>query len=265
MVSYGGTEGTRGQSFSKRSPWTDLTAKSFYEIFAPMLKGDFNAPFAKMMKMTAKEEAQKGVEQERTKIAQATDLSPVATQKMFRDVGSAAVAAGPGALQNVFKSVGDYLSQLLSIPVETVSVQKGGRSTQGGVCSCENLKALNEGYLMASLRTFRDLHFRPLSDIDIGYKWMAEWFVPLVLHSKFIKKMGRMVMFHPLTQLSTWVYRGNKHGFIFIPFMYFWIYFWKMAGRVTSQRFVEKTPRSNLSRYPLMITTFGRRFKEVMF
>jgi hypothetical protein len=119
--------------------------------------------------------------------------------------------------------------------------------------------AVNEGYLLDDIRKFRDSHFYPGSDIDVGYKAMSEWFVPLVTNHRFLRKVGRALLYLPLARVAQWVYSDDNLGFLFIPFAYGWVWFWKLYGRLTKKRFLERTPRPFKPTYPTMTQTFFAR------
>ena len=261
MVSYQSPSSSSSDSASM-SPLGMLEgiklAKQSRDVFAPTyLGGDFNTPLMQALSKIALNKGEKATTQQMGKISSTPGLTAPAKQKMIANLSGEAIGAAAGVPGSMYEEAAKAIQQLITPISISQSSSQGGSG--GGICSCENLKALNEGKLDENLRRFRDSHFIPLSSIDIGYKAMAEWMVPLVKKSPFWMKVGRALMLRPLCRATNWLYGEDKFGFIFLPSVYFWIWLWKIYGRMSKKRFTEKTPRPVLSRYPVMTITFLKR------
>jgi len=230
------------------------------EIFA----GNMSSPTARAMQTVVGEAGMRESAQERRRISETRGMSTPARQRAVAGAGGGAVSAMAKVPQEMWQKAAEYLT---TYSMQAPAVGQIGKSSEksfgGGICSCHNLRTLNEGKLEENIREFRDEHFDPYGLLERGYKRMAEWFVPLVNRSPKVKMLGRIWLLFPLSKVSGWVKGENKFGWMYIPFAYFWIYFWKVYG-IGANQYSQVTPRKTLSSYPSMTSTFIVRFREVI-
>ena len=267
MVSGGGSKSKATNiPIFKYLPGQEKLAENLVGQFGDIFSGNMASPMARTMQTIVGEAGMREAAQERRRISETRGMSTPARQQAVGAAGEGAVKTMAGVPQTMWQTAAQYLSAYsMQAPAVGQLGKETSKSMQGGICeSCYIMKALNKGELEENLRYFRDVHFASLSDIDYGYKAMAEWLIPLLAQSKVILRSGYFFMLKPLCGVADWVYKKNKVGFIYIPVAYFWVGFWKFYGRITKKKFEEKTPRLPLSYYPSMISTFVKRFKEVL-
>lgn len=272
MVSYsqskGGGSVSRTDPTYKYLPGQEGVAENLVNQFSDIFSGNMANPTARAMQNIVGEAGMRESAQERRRIAETRGMSTPARQRAVAGAGTGAVSTMARVPQEMWQKAAEYLStysmQAPAVGQTGISKTDPTKSYGGGICSCENMKALNEGHLMEVIRRFRDEHFSPGSDIDVGYKMMGEWFVPLITGNKWLMKLGRVTLFHPFHFCFQWLYKENLFGFIFLPFIYGWVWGWKLSGRMSGRQFSEKTPRVKRLSYPLMTQTFLRRLMEVI-
>lgn len=264
MVSVGHQRGTRSRPVFQYLPgqleYLPQYAQTWKDIFA----GNMSSPTAQALQTAIGEAGMREAAQQRRQVSETRGLSTAAKQRLVGGMTEGVTKTMAGVPQEMFSMAAEWLGAYTLMPPAVGQYTSGGGGTSVGICSCDNMRALNEGELLEVLRHFRDSHFAPLSDIDIGYKAMSEWFVPFVKSNKGAMWLGRKLLLIPLSKVAQWVEGDEPTGFLYLPFAYFWVWFWKLYGRVTRKKFTEKTPRYHRYYYPLMSRTFLIRFREVI-
>lgn len=100
----------------------------------------------------------------------------------------------------------------------------GAMSTVGGGGCC--FIFLEGGLLTGKVKELRDELFTKDSYVAKGYRKMAEWLVPWMRKSQFIKKIVIKLMLKPIA-----TYSDKRNGF-FIPVCIFWCLVWDLYGRL---------------------------------
>lgn len=265
MVSASGSKGSsKTTPIFKYLPGQEAVAGQTLGTFQDIFSGNMASPTARAMQNIVGEAGMRESAQERRRISETRGMSTPARQRAVAGAGEGAVSTMAKVPQEMWQKAAEYLT---TYSMQAPAVGQVGKSSEksfgGGICSCHNLRTLDEGELEESLREFRDAHFDPYGLLERGYKRMAEWFVPLVKGSSLIKMLGRMFMLFPLSSVSGWVKGENKFGWLYLPFAYFWISFWKLYG-MNAYQYTLKHPRSMLPSYPSMTSTFISKFREVI-
>lgn len=86
-----------------------------------------------------------------------------------------------------------------------------------------------EGLLTEYVRNYRDSHYGNKGLVAKGYKWMANWLVPLMKEYSCIQSMVKYLMTTPLSKYAEWHCNKNNYGWIFWPFK-IWSIFWRIIG-----------------------------------
>jgi len=204
-------------------------AQTWKDIFA----GDLESPTAKMLQQTTGEAAMRETAQQRRSIAGTRGLTAPAKAKAMSTLGGTAVSAMAKVPQDIWGAAKEFLSAY-SLTPPTVASGTASRTSGGGgwgVCSCENLRELNEGHLTDDLRQFRDEHYDRFGDVAYGYKRMSRWFVPLVRRHPIFKMVGRLILFLPLSKITEFHYGRNRYGVIFFWIGKFWETVWRVTGK----------------------------------
>ena len=85
--------------------------------------------------------------------------------------------------------------------------------------------------LTDNVRDLRDNLFPKGSPIEIGYRKMSSWLVPLMARNWFIKRIVRFIMLDPICNIADHYYGYNSWGWIFRPVGHFWKKVWERMGR----------------------------------
>lgn len=86
-----------------------------------------------------------------------------------------------------------------------------------------------EGELTQIVRNYRNLHYGNTSFVAFGYKWMANWLVPLMKKNIIVQKFIKYFMTTPLSKYAEWYFNKNNYGWIFWPFK-IWVTTWRTIG-----------------------------------
>ena len=93
----------------------------------------------------------------------------------------------------------------------------------------------HNGILPWWVRSYRDMTYSLQPEIAVGYKWMANWLVPMMEKSVFIKSLVNETLVTPLTAYGGWFYSvpGYEHGKCYAGHKRFWFGLWKCVAILT--------------------------------
>lgn len=243
-MSFGKTKGTKSVSAPVfKETWLPGQKEyipEFAKVWKDIFGGKLDSPAAKMLQQITGEAAMKETAQQRRSIAGTKGMTAPAKAKAMSTLGGTAVSAMAKVPQDIWGAAKEFLSAYSLTPPTVssgaVSKSSGGGGFQAGLCSCQNLRAVNEGVLIADLQRFRDEHFSQDGDIAFGYYSMGLWFVPLVKRSKVIKQLGRIFFYQPLVKIAEFHYGKNHYGIIFFWIGKFWETFWRVTGKIGREK-----------------------------
>ena len=244
-MSFGKTKATKSVSVPVfKETWLPGQKEyipEFANIWKDIFAGNLESPTAKMLQQITGEAAMRETAQQRRSIAGTKGMTAPAKAKAMSTLGGTAVSAMAKVPQDIWGAAKEFLSAYTLAPPTvtsgTAGKTSGGGGWQAGICSCQNLRAVNEGVLIEDLQRFRDEHFSQDGDIAFGYYSMGLWFVPLVKRSKVIKQLGRIFFYHPLVKYTEFHYDKNHYGVIFFWVAKFWEIFWKLTGKKERKRY----------------------------
>jgi hypothetical protein len=158
-------------------------------------------------------------------------------QDIFMDQLSKAYGYATGAPQQSISAFGGASqSAQTAAQIKAANEQammSGISSGVGGLC-CWNFLAAH-GKVTEDVKRYRDEHYPKGCSVSKGYKWMSEWFVPLMkVHPRF-RRFIDFVIFDPMTKYAEWYYGKNKYGWIFKPIATFATGLWGEWGKKIPQ------------------------------
>jgi hypothetical protein len=105
-----------------------------------------------------------------------------------------------------------------------------GLGAQLGSLCCWILVYGNGGYLPWFVKPLRDIAYYKEPLVAKGYKWMANWLVPLMMLCEPVEKLVKCLMIQPLTEHCAYIMsvKGCKARTMY---QVFWFKAWKFCGK----------------------------------
>lgn len=254
MGSFGGGSKSKARAYQSSQPkafWLPGQEAAAEEMLGSMkriFEGDLTSPFAKAYQTAMSEAAMRARANEMSRISGMRGFSTPAKQKAIATLAEAGVSELAKVPQQLMDLSYQYLSHYTLTPPQigqqSVGVSKEvsrGAPTMS-LCSCYIFRAGD--HFERAVREYRDLHFSPDSAIAIGYKNMSQWLVPLMKRYASVRNIVIAVMLKPLALYARWFFKENGFGFVFLPFAYFWVGFWRLYGKLKPHTYQEATPRT---------------------
>jgi len=216
-------------------PGQKSAAKGYLKSIRDIYKGKLNTKTGRMLQTIVGESAMRETARQRSAITGTRGLSAPAKAKAISGLGGSSIQAMAGVPQTIWQQAAEALQgYATAAPVVaggTVGTTTGGGGRSYGLCTCENLRAVNRAYLPETLRRFRDEHYDRFGDVARGYREMSKWFVPIVRSHAAVKFVARIVLLIPLLKIADFHYGRNHYGIIFYWAGKFWETFWKILGK----------------------------------
>lgn len=145
----------------------------------------------------------------------------------YTEAGMAATTAGQvGAAQ--------YPMMLPAMQMATAGMGPAGYSTsssqQAPQMSCCFIFIEGER-LTTNVRRFRDSLFTKGGVVELGYRRMAKWLVPIMRRNWFVKEIVKATMLTPICSIADYHYGYNSSGWMFRPIGHFWRKVWETLGK----------------------------------
>lgn len=204
-------------------------------------RGNFNVADATTTAASAGAFGNKLAEKQQ-RFGQALSLIPSLSASSRSPIDAFGVATGRGnqpqqvGAQNVVTGSqagqlqGQNIAQLQSDYLQGQSARKTGSDViEGGVGACMSCYIFRAYYgtdVPEHLRWVRDFVYQRNPAIEIGYKRMAKWLVPLIHRSSVVRAAVAYGMILPLSAHAGYLTGYNKWGRILAPFKWFWLRVW---------------------------------------
>ena len=227
-----GTSGGGSSSSQPEAKWFPGQQEyipEFMKPFQEMYTGGMGSNLGQMLSSLALQSGTGKAEQEGAKIASARGMSAPAKAKALRTSSEAAVTGAAGAPISAWS---EALNTLRAYALQTPVVGQISSGSQGGGMSagCCFIFLEGEGQITQTVRVFRDSHYLPGSLVDLGYRWMAGWLVPLMQEHPPIKQVIRTIMTKPLSGYTIAFYDGKQPSFTDWMARVVWPTIWRVVG-----------------------------------
>jgi len=232
MVQFGG-----GSKSSSAPTWLlgrgktkKMGEQMLGQIWPMAFSGDFSSPLARTLYKLSEGEASKKKREEMASLEGQRGMSSPAKTAAVSGLASQAVTAAAGVPTQIWGKLRDELTSFLQPSGQTSTSSTG--SSYGVGCQCRIFTEDWTRELESRVRKFRDDHYLPTSFVSLGYKMMASWLVPLMLRSRIIRKLTRLIMLKPMAKFAKLYYGKNPRAMLYLPICYFWVATWSLTARI---------------------------------
>ena len=229
---------------------TTTTAQPFYfpgqeeyipKFVAPlqsMYEGNMTSGTAKTMQGLAMDAASKEAAAQRGQIAGTPGLSAPAKAKLVGEASDKAIKGAAGVPGSMWSTALQTLSQysLQAPTVGQTSVSSGGGGSKAGLCWVWTHFNGEHGDDTEVMRAYRDRVYGKGSAVDIGYKMMGLFILPLMVKSPLLQEIVHLLIYAPLTALA----RGSRNPMLGV-YAKGWELVWKVLGWAASHFLTRRT------------------------
>lgn len=150
-------------------------------------------------------------------------------QNIWQDQLSKAYGYAAGAPQLAISGLSGQGETEAALRMNKLNAMVSSSNQAAGTC-CWNFLAAH-GKITDDVKRYRNEHYPKGCPVSKGYKWMSEWFVPLMKLHPRLRKFIDLVIFTPMTRYAEWYYGKNWYGWIFKPIVIFATGLWGEWGK----------------------------------
>jgi len=146
----------------------------------------------------------------------------------YNPLGVQNVSTGSQSGNQFQSQLGDLQSQYIQSKSNAKSVSDTLEGAVGSCLSCYIMREYLGLTLPWYLKAVRDFEYKRNPSIQIGYRNMSYWLIPLLRKLPILRWLISWIMIKPLLYHAAYRTGYNKWGRILLPFKWFWLKIWSI-------------------------------------